>query len=148
MTVAQVPTVDSLAHCGNQSQDGRGDQSPLDTVYQVLQTVFGFTEFRAGQLQVISRLLVGRSALAMPPSGTRAPDRSIIRSAIEARARHSELREEPSVLAKFLCGIRSPRTTRAGLTSHELFGTCRTVPFQSVVNAVRQEGGSRFPQGF
>jgi ATP-dependent DNA helicase RecQ len=86
--------------------------------------------------------------LAMPPSGTRAPDGSIIRAAIEAREILPELREEPPVLAKFLCGIRSPRTTRAGLTSHELFGACRTVPFQSVMDAVRQEGGSLFPQGF
>jgi ATP-dependent DNA helicase RecQ len=84
----------------------------------------------------------------MPPSGAKAPDRSIIRLAIEARARHPELREEPSALAKFLCGIQSPRTTRAGLASHELFGAGRTVPFQSAVNAVRQEGGSLFPEGF
>jgi ATP-dependent DNA helicase RecQ len=84
----------------------------------------------------------------MPPSSTRAPDRSIIRLAIEAREIYPELREEPSVLAKFLCGIRSPWTTAARLTSHELFGACQTVPFQSVVNAVRQQGGSLFPQGF
>ena len=51
--------------------------------------------------------------LAMPPSGTRVPDRSIIRAAIDAREMHEELREEPSVLAKFLCGIRSPRTSHA-----------------------------------
>ena len=86
--------------------------------------------------------------LAMPPSNTRVPERSIIRSAIDARETHEELREEPSVLAKFLCGIRSPRTTRARLTSHELFGACQTMPFQSVLNAVRQEGGSLFPAGF
>jgi len=86
--------------------------------------------------------------LVVPPSGTMAPDVSIIRSAIETRQRHAELREEASVLAKFLCGIRSPWTTRARLTAHPLFGACRSVPFQSVVNAIRQDGGALFPEGF
>ena len=36
----------------------------------MLQTVFGFTEFRPGQFQVISRLLAGRSALAVFPTGS------------------------------------------------------------------------------
>jgi ATP-dependent DNA helicase RecQ len=86
--------------------------------------------------------------LAMPLSGATTPDRSIIRAALEARELHAELREEPSVLVKFLCGIRSPWTSRAKLMSHALFGACRTAPFQSVANIVRQEGGSLFPEGF
>ena len=68
--------------------------------------------------------------LAVPPNATRAPDRSSIRAAIDAREIHEELREEPAVLAKFLCGIRSPRTTRAGLTSHELFRTAKPYRFR------------------
>ncbi len=36
---------------------------------QILQDVFGFTEFRDGQAEVISRLLEGRSTLAVFPTG-------------------------------------------------------------------------------
>jgi ATP-dependent DNA helicase RecQ len=75
-------------------------------------------------------------------------DLSVIRAAIDARQMHPELQDEPRVLARFLCGVTSPRTTRARLTSHQLFGVCRAVHFQVVVNAIRQEGGSLFPEGF
>ena len=46
--------------------------SPADTTnepVEVLQSVFGFDAFRAGQEQVITRLLAGRSALAVFPTG-------------------------------------------------------------------------------
>jgi ATP-dependent DNA helicase RecQ len=86
--------------------------------------------------------------LAIPPRATAVPDRYLIRSAIDIRETHPELQEEASVLARYLCGIRSPRTTRAGLRSYELFGACRNIPFQSVVAAIRQEGGCLFPEGF
>ena len=48
------------------------------------------------------------------------------------------------MLAKFLCGIPSPWTTRARLKSHRLFGACRAVPFQAVLNTIRQEGAASF----
>ena len=47
--------------------DGQG---PPTAVYQALRSVFGFTEFRPGQLQVIDLLLTGRSALAIFPTGS------------------------------------------------------------------------------
>ena len=36
---------------------------------QILESTFGFTEFREGQAEVISRLLAGRSTLAVFPTG-------------------------------------------------------------------------------
>jgi ATP-dependent DNA helicase RecQ len=45
-------------------------QAPPTAVYQTLQAVFGFPDFRPGQLQVISLLLAGRSALAVFPTGS------------------------------------------------------------------------------
>jgi ATP-dependent DNA helicase RecQ len=51
-----------------------------------------------------------------------------------------ELRDEghaalatPRQLARFLCGITSPATTRARLRGHPQFGVCESIPFQEVL---------------
>ena len=49
--------------------------------------------------------------------------------------RHEAL-ASPRQLARFLCGITSPRTTRGKLSKHALFGTYEKVPFDLVMNAV------------
>src|SRR4051794_2205849 len=47
-----------------------GDTMPdLDHARQLLKDVFGFARFREGQEPVITRLLAGRSALAIFPTG-------------------------------------------------------------------------------
>jgi ATP-dependent DNA helicase RecQ len=40
----------------------------------------------------------------------------------------------PRQQARFFCGLRSPRTTRAGLHRHGAFGLLAEVPFQDVLN--------------
>jgi ATP-dependent DNA helicase RecQ len=46
--------------------------------------------------------------------------------------RHAALRT-PRQLARFLCGITSPATTRERLTRHEMFGLLERVPFAQVL---------------
>ncbi len=44
----------------------------------------------------------------------------------------------PRQLARFLCGLSSPATTRAKLRSHPLFGVYETIPFHTVLAAVEE----------
>ncbi len=46
--------------------------------------------------------------------------------------RHAALRQ-PRQLARFLCGLTSPATTRARLGRHDLFGSLHEVAFQDVL---------------
>jgi ATP-dependent DNA helicase RecQ len=49
-----------------------------------------------------------------------------------ARGRHPEL-ATPRQLARFLCGMSSPATTRARLTRHDAFGIWSDLPFEDVL---------------
>ena len=49
-----------------------------------------------------------------------------------ARANHAEL-ATPRQLARFLCGMTSPATTRARLTRHDAFGMWSDLPFDGVL---------------
>ncbi|MDN5871366.1 MAG: RecQ family ATP-dependent DNA helicase [Nitrococcus sp.] len=49
------------------------------------------------------------------------------------RREHSELLNDPRIVARFLCGITSPRLTRAKLTQHDLFARLHAVPFRVVM---------------
>ena len=49
-----------------------------------------------------------------------------------ARARHPEL-ATPRQLARFLCGMTSPATTRARLTRHDAYGMWSDLPFAEVL---------------
>jgi len=42
----------------------------------------------------------------------------------------------PRQMARFLCGLSSPKTSRAKLRRHRLFGTLESVPFQEVLSFV------------
>lgn len=46
---------------------------------------------------------------------------------------------EPRQLARFLCGLTSPKTSRARLGKHPLFGAQAAVPFIEVLSACRAE---------
>jgi ATP-dependent DNA helicase RecQ len=47
---------------------------------------------------------------------------------------HNSLKS-PRQLARFLCGLTSPQTTREKLTKHELFGCCEEIPFAGILKA-------------
>ena len=72
-----------------------------------------------------------------PSSLPRRPLREASRDEIAAvhqlvRNRHQALRT-PRQLARFLCGLTSPATTRARLTRNDEFGLLQDVPFQEVL---------------
>jgi ATP-dependent DNA helicase RecQ len=56
----------------------------------------------------------------------------------ELRAAHPEALATPRQLARFLCGLASPRLTRAKLTRHSLYGRLEATSFQVVMELARQ----------
>jgi ATP-dependent DNA helicase RecQ len=46
-------------------------------------------------------------------------------------------------VTRFLCGVTSPRLSRAKLTGHPLFGKLADVPFQKVLQQVEQRAGAK-----
>jgi ATP-dependent DNA helicase RecQ len=56
---------------------------------------------------------------------------------------HAEL-GQPRQLARFLCGLTSPATTRAKLSRHQSYGALAAHRFADVLSAVSQD--SRAPE--
>jgi ATP-dependent DNA helicase RecQ len=56
------------------------------------------------------------------------------------RAERHEALASPRQLARFLCGMNSPKTTRAKLGRHPLFGSLGDVPFGEVMAFVENRG--------
>jgi ATP-dependent DNA helicase RecQ len=54
------------------------------------------------------------------------------------RSAQADALSEPRALARFLCGVGSPRLSRAKLTSHELFGALELVPFTEVLRKAEE----------
>jgi ATP-dependent DNA helicase RecQ len=72
------------------------------------------------------------------------PFPSVERMSLSSEQRHlmTALQQEhhaalahPRQLARFLCGLRSPATTRDKLTKHASFGCCEQVPFNDILAA-------------
>jgi ATP-dependent DNA helicase RecQ len=66
-----------------------------------------------------------------PPLGL--TERQLLRS---LRAEGHAALQSPRQVARFLCGLASPATTRAKLTRHAAFGRLAAVPFQDVLRFV------------
>ena len=58
--------------------------------------------------------------------------------AAQLRQHNREVLGTAPRLAKFLCGIGSPKFTRAKLTKHELFGVFENSPYQQVLERAEQ----------
>jgi ATP-dependent DNA helicase RecQ len=56
--------------------------------------------------------------------------------AADLRREQSDVLSHPVVMTRFLCGVTSPRISRAKLGSHPLFGKLGRVPFQQVLERV------------
>ena len=56
------------------------------------------------------------------------------------REKFPEALQSPRQAARFLCGISSPRLTKAKLTREALFGSCQELPFARVMEWVRENG--------
>jgi ATP-dependent DNA helicase RecQ len=61
-----------------------------------------------------------------------------VRRVREVMAERHEALTSPRQLARFLCGIGSPRTSRGKLSKHALFGSCEKVSFGTVLNTVTE----------
>jgi ATP-dependent DNA helicase RecQ len=91
-----------------------------------------FGETRAADCGHCSWCLNQRRPIVLPerPRGT--VDERVVRNAMSVLAQHSEVGTEPQVLARFLCGVTSPKFTRAKLSSHALFGSLSHIPFRDI----------------
>ena len=80
----------------------------------------------------------GEPAAPLAPSAVRSSP-AMIRDRLteigELAADHPRALASPRQRARFACGLNSPRTTRARLTRHRLFGCLTGVPFGDVLHA-------------
>jgi len=101
---------------------------------QVNALVGYFGEVRAEPCGHCSHCLGGRAQTVPPRSALPPIDVQVDVGALRVVARgHPEALGEPRQLARFLCGITSPATTKAKLTRHDLFGSCDAWPFLDVL---------------
>jgi ATP-dependent DNA helicase RecQ len=74
-----------------------------------------------------------RRAATLPPRPSAVLDPEVQRQALMLRAEKPDLFRDPRTLARFLCGLSSPRLTRERLGGHALFGRLEQVPFAAVL---------------
>lgn len=84
----------------------------------------------------------GRPARLLPRP-ERAIDDATWRRAQSFAAEKPEVFGDPRALARFLCGLTSPRLSAARLGGNPLFGACSGVPFANVLERAMKEGASR-----
>ncbi|MCA9170900.1 MAG: ATP-dependent DNA helicase RecQ, partial [Planctomycetales bacterium] len=77
--------------------------------------------------------LNGHEQLKLPDMPRPAIDASVVRNAKALVSEHTVLQQDVRNVAKFLCGLTSPRLQREKLTRHPLFGSLSHVPFAQVV---------------
>ena len=100
---------------------------------QVRQLVAYFGEERAEPCGHCSYCLAGRSAMP-PATATPEPATLVAPARLPAlQAEHADALGQPRQLARFLCGLTSPATTRAKLSRHELYGILAAHRFSDVL---------------
>ena len=77
--------------------------------------------------------LSNHSPLCLPPRPVVAIDDTIWHQAALLRREQPDPLVDPRALARFLCGLTSPKLTRRRLTAHQLFGALAHVPFATVL---------------
>jgi ATP-dependent DNA helicase RecQ len=76
--------------------------------------------------------LGNQSRVVLPAHESATIDGQILKQAQQLRGQHPEALSDPSLLARFLCGITSPALTRAKLSSNPLFGALAHVPMGDI----------------
>ncbi len=99
-----------------------------------------FGEVLAQPCGQCSWCLTGRPAQLLPRRRDEM-DLAILPAAEAVRAEHPEALGDPRAMARWLCGLTSPRASRARLSSHALFGALGHVPFDEVLAAVEASTG-------
>jgi len=82
--------------------------------------------------------LAGHKPVRVPQRAVPPIDEGVWRQALALRREHPAVFTDPRVLARFLCGVASPRLTRAKLSSDRLFGALAEVPFQVILERARK----------
>jgi ATP-dependent DNA helicase RecQ len=82
--------------------------------------------------------LNGRKPAQLLPRPVAAIDPAVWHNAEELRRQQPDPLAEPRALARFLCGLTSPRLTRSRLTRDKLFGALEHVPFPEVLRRAGQ----------
>jgi ATP-dependent DNA helicase RecQ len=77
--------------------------------------------------------LGGPNPAVIPPRPPRPIDPEVRRQARDLRTEKPDIFREPRTLARFLCGLSSPRLARERLGGHALFGKLADVPFPEVL---------------
>jgi ATP-dependent DNA helicase RecQ len=87
-----------------------------------------------------SRCAGGKKQIMPPTAGAAVDgaDRATVKQLIAER--HHSLRS-PRQIARFLCGITSPATTKAKLRKHAAFGRLESVPFAQVLALAESAAG-------
>ncbi|HET6174666.1 MAG TPA: RecQ family ATP-dependent DNA helicase [Gaiellales bacterium] len=124
----------------------RREQAEIDRIQRVLALVTAdecqvralvayFGEERTEACGHCSHCLAG--AVTLPPASPLPPAESIVPQPVIAslRAGHPDELGQPRQLARFLCGLSSPATTRARLSRHELYGALAAHRFADVLAA-------------
>jgi ATP-dependent DNA helicase RecQ len=100
---------------------------------QVRELVAYFGEERAEPCGHCSHCLSGQAALAAA-TATPAPETVVAPARLATlRREHTDALGQPRQLARFLCGLSSPATTRAKLSRHELYGVLAAHRFADVL---------------
>ena len=100
---------------------------------QVRALVAYFGEDRAGALRSLQPLSLGSRRATARDRPCPSPASIVAPAQLAAlRAEHAFALGQPRQLARFLCGLSSPATTRTKLTRHELYGALATHRFADV----------------
>jgi ATP-dependent DNA helicase RecQ len=81
--------------------------------------------------------LRGKSELS--PRKSASINEDIWREACELQQARPKALTSPRLLARFLCGITSPRLSHGKLSGHTLFGSLEKVPFGDVLSKAEQD---------
>jgi ATP-dependent DNA helicase RecQ len=74
--------------------------------------------------------LAGQKPNLVPERAVPAIDEAVWQRALTLCQEHRNVFSDPRVLARFLCGVSSPRLIRAKLTASPLFGALDSIPFE------------------
>jgi ATP-dependent DNA helicase RecQ len=128
----------------------RRERAELDRLRQVLSLIEAdecqvsrlgahYSEPLAAPCGHCSWCLDGGVAVEVAPRRVPPMSDAVWQEAAALRAEHPEALGEPRALARFLCGLSSPRQSRARLGSHRLAGALAEVPFDQVLVRARSE---------
>lgn len=88
-----------------------------------------------------------KTPVVLLPRQEAAIDEDIWRRAMKLAAEKPDVFAEPRALARFLCGLTSPRLSAARLGGHALFGAAAQMPFAKVLERAANELAKRGARG-